>query len=453
MGGLAVPAVPPSPPKQSSPPTKKKTTPSREAVNSIDFDFTDDEQESEETRQPIYEGLLQTTDCKGLQRRIRRFLDEKTMTESEFRSKLGGTEAQFHAFMDRFGVFREIETNPTFKNALFFFRKLDKKREKIMAQLAPPRVEKNPVTQALFEKIRAVELQEPVYIYDDCDTLRRKINELIKSKRVSQAALLRELDVSSNSLRRFLATWGPREGCTNCTYYAAYCFFEKMRIAENQPKSEKRLENEAERPTGFKRTNALTYADYQRFIVRRRPTGDDNSETESEDLSLMICPSPEEQVQLIINHSSCLSFLVVSVIRNSEAGALHNSNHAHRVHGEHKSALLFFHKFEKKRDKLKYQRAGAPRVEKNAETQALFEKVRAVTLQDPVYIYDDCDALRTKINDVVQSKRVTQAALLRELNVNSNSLRRFMAASGPRDGCTNCAYVSITHVNVAKCNI
>lgn len=103
--------------------------------------------------------------------------------------------------------------------------------------------------QALFDKANAVTLDEPVY--DDCDDVRKKIHELIESKAVTQAALLKELDVNSNSLRRFLTTKGKREGCSNGVYTAAYVFFEKLRIAEGKPKTGKRVKAENEMPTGY----------------------------------------------------------------------------------------------------------------------------------------------------------------------------------------------------------
>jgi hypothetical protein len=42
-----------------------------------------------------------------------------------------------------------------------------------------------------------------------------------------------------------------QDQCGSITYRRAYDFFEKMRIMKGEPKSARRLKNEAEHPTGF----------------------------------------------------------------------------------------------------------------------------------------------------------------------------------------------------------
>jgi hypothetical protein len=56
--------------------------------------------------------------------------------------------------------------------------------------------------------------------------------------------------VNGNSLSRFLAG-KKQDQCGNICYPAAYVFFEKLRILEGKPKTKKRLQNEAEHPSGF----------------------------------------------------------------------------------------------------------------------------------------------------------------------------------------------------------
>ncbi|KAL4917203.1 hypothetical protein BDW62DRAFT_184376 [Aspergillus aurantiobrunneus] len=53
------------------------------------------------------------------------------------------------------------------------------------------------------------------------------------------------------SLASFLAKSGPREGRTNLVFYAAYVFFEKLRIRNGVPKSQFLEEMEIVWPDGF----------------------------------------------------------------------------------------------------------------------------------------------------------------------------------------------------------
>lgn len=151
------------------------------------------------------------------------------------------------------------ENNGTYDSALLFFHKLEKKQGKAVGSKPKgatgepkvPRKERNAQIQELLDKVDAVTLPEPVHVYDDCDEVRKKINEIIAVGTLTQAALLRHLDVNSNSLRRFLTSKGKREGCLNGVYFRAYCFFEKLRIANGEAKTKKRLKMEGELPTGY----------------------------------------------------------------------------------------------------------------------------------------------------------------------------------------------------------
>lgn len=44
---------------------------------------------------------------------------------------------------------------------------------------------------------------------------------------------------------------GPAAGNTSSVFYAAYVFFEKLRVRDNKPKAKKRQEMETEWPDGF----------------------------------------------------------------------------------------------------------------------------------------------------------------------------------------------------------
>ncbi|KAH7931147.1 hypothetical protein BV22DRAFT_1027907 [Leucogyrophana mollusca] len=57
--------------------------------------------------------------------------------------------------------------------------------------------------------------------------------------------------INSNSYGRFMKDSGATCGATNGTYYAAYVYFEKVRIAEGKKKTAKRQRNENEHPGGL----------------------------------------------------------------------------------------------------------------------------------------------------------------------------------------------------------
>jgi len=93
-------------------------------------------------------------------------------------------------------------------------------------------------------------------IYDDCNAIRRKINAFLKkyaAEGVTQTALLKLLNVNSNSLGRFMKLKGVTKGAENGAYSKAYEFFEKLRILEKKPKSASRLKAEKEYSLGYEK--------------------------------------------------------------------------------------------------------------------------------------------------------------------------------------------------------
>ncbi|TQN64928.1 hypothetical protein CSHISOI_10493 [Colletotrichum shisoi] len=101
-----------------------------------------------------------------------------------------------------------------------------------------------------------------VSIYDTCDTARTKIRAILKKDGVTKAAFLRALvraaypsgsthKIAYNSLSDFMKKKGPTSGNTSSVFYAAYVFFEKLRIVTKKPKGKTRLEMELLWPDGF----------------------------------------------------------------------------------------------------------------------------------------------------------------------------------------------------------
>lgn len=102
-----------------------------------------------------------------------------------------------------------------------------------------------------------------VPVFDSCDEVRSKIEAYINQedgllRNLLCKAIFAQLEgthfkkIDVIQLDRFRAKRGPAAGAKDIIYYAAYVFFEKLRIAEGEGKSEHRLKMEALYPHGFK---------------------------------------------------------------------------------------------------------------------------------------------------------------------------------------------------------
>ncbi|KAG8895480.1 hypothetical protein FRB99_000568 [Tulasnella sp. 403] len=109
-----------------------------------------------------------------------------------------------------------------------------------------------PVYSSLHDVILEGEEEGDVPVYDDCNTIRRKIRAIQKTPGFKTTHWLREIgDVNSNSLNQFMKQKGPNGGAGNITYRHAYVYFEKLRIFEGKKKTPTRIENEMTHPNGF----------------------------------------------------------------------------------------------------------------------------------------------------------------------------------------------------------
>ncbi|KAJ7655026.1 hypothetical protein DFH06DRAFT_992842 [Mycena polygramma] len=88
-------------------------------------------------------------------------------------------------------------------------------------------------------------------VYDTPGDVRRKIRALLSTPGFKVTHWLQEIGgINSNSYGRFMKEKNKHDGAANGTYYAAYCYFEKVRIAENKPKSAGRKKAERESSGG-----------------------------------------------------------------------------------------------------------------------------------------------------------------------------------------------------------
>ncbi|GMF20766.1 unnamed protein product [Phytophthora fragariaefolia] len=228
--------------------------------------------------------------CRDIRLKIRSFLGAMNMTQAGFLKVIDVDARLYRRFMALKGP-EEGSDNPTYKGAAIFFyrRELKEKEEealrpketrstgvgdtqKKLKLRVKPKEKKRQTTEErqekakkardskeLLRKIEEVELSDVdeegcVPVYDDCDEIRRKIEEFLGEGLVTKAMFLCALgNVNSNSLRRFM---GLRRGAgaANEVYRKAYAFFEKKRILDGEEKTVKRLANEdLQGPEGFPR--------------------------------------------------------------------------------------------------------------------------------------------------------------------------------------------------------
>ncbi|KAJ3945289.1 uncharacterized protein N0V96_005317 [Colletotrichum fioriniae] len=88
------------------------------------------------------------------------------------------------------------------------------------------------------------------------------IRAILQKEGVTKAAFLRAIvkaaypagsdhKIAPNLLTNFMNKKGPASGNTSSVFYAAYVFFEKLRVSDGKPKTKKREEMEIEWPNGM----------------------------------------------------------------------------------------------------------------------------------------------------------------------------------------------------------
>ncbi|KAK1752861.1 hypothetical protein QBC47DRAFT_404218 [Echria macrotheca] len=102
-----------------------------------------------------------------------------------------------------------------------------------------------------------------VRVYDTCNTVRRKIRAFMTKHSITQAAFMRAITAAAfpdgsrkiqhTQLATFLRGKGPLKGNTSVVFYAAYVFFEKLRIKDKKPKAAERKTMESLHPNGVDR--------------------------------------------------------------------------------------------------------------------------------------------------------------------------------------------------------
>lgn len=187
--------------------------------------------------------------CDQVRRRINNLINSGTMKVGEFQNAIGVSSKSYSGFMGKSGP-NGGSNFAAYHAAWAFF----KKRELQGIKEPKKKVAKKEENKAL--DMAGVELEgeatQSVPVYESCEEVRKKIRAYLKQPNITQAGFLREAakalapgrKIQSKQLSDFLGKKGSMAGNTSCVYYAAYVFFEKVRVRDGKGKSAHRLEME-----------------------------------------------------------------------------------------------------------------------------------------------------------------------------------------------------------------
>ncbi|KAK3303733.1 uncharacterized protein B0T15DRAFT_504901 [Chaetomium strumarium] len=175
--------------------------------------------------------------CDQVRRKINRLLDSGGMTKTAFTREIGVRAKSLNGFLGAHGQMNGAGFG-AYGAAWQFF----KKREMAGIKLPVKKTAQAAVAAPAKAAPRSVDLSDihldgedldAVPVFDTCDEVRRKNNAHLKKPGGTQ-------------LTRFRNSKGALTGAKSAVFYAAYVFFEKMRIKEGKPKSKHRLDMEKE---------------------------------------------------------------------------------------------------------------------------------------------------------------------------------------------------------------
>ncbi|KAK8057000.1 hypothetical protein PG996_010937 [Apiospora saccharicola] len=216
-------------------------------------------------------GMHVDLDCDQVRARINKVVDSGVMKKTEFCDAIGASNAAVNAFLKKPWGPLDGANSKAFYKAWDWFKQreiaglklpnVNKRRQTEAARAAADR----PANTGASAGANLGEETDEVPIHDTCDVAREKIDEHLATCRVSQAQFCRDIHahglnsptrckgIQPKQLTEFRHKNGSNAGATSIVFYAAYVYFEKIRLAQDQPKSKFRLEMEKRWPDGFDR--------------------------------------------------------------------------------------------------------------------------------------------------------------------------------------------------------
>lgn len=191
--------------------------------------------------------------CDMIRSQIRKFISDQAgaWKVCEYRTAVGASPSGHSAFMRDTGDFRGI----CYQNSLNFF----KNRHLFGEAPRPPRKLRSG-TYAIEDPkydVWGIHLEgddggHNVEVYDTCDSCRIRIREHLSLKGITQALFCKQMSSSFHhsemigirQLQDFMLRQGPHAGNSSPVFYGAFVYFEKLRIKNNEQKSDFRMKME-----------------------------------------------------------------------------------------------------------------------------------------------------------------------------------------------------------------
>ncbi|KAI1452473.1 hypothetical protein F4805DRAFT_472400 [Annulohypoxylon moriforme] len=224
------------------------------------------------------EGMAYDMTCNQVRSKINKLFEKGVMSKAEFCRTLNCNQGAVNTFLSKTGKMDGQYSNVYEKAWDWFMQrslaglkmpdvKKRRKTEAARAAAAPntsgggarPRgARKTAVLPPPAVDISNIHLPgeetNSVPVYDTCDEVRKKIAWHLDTPGLTAAQFCRDIyaqlsnptikSFQSKQLNDFCTKQGPNAGCRSKVFYAAYVYFEKIRIAEGKPKSEHRLNME-----------------------------------------------------------------------------------------------------------------------------------------------------------------------------------------------------------------
>lgn len=206
--------------------------------------------------------------CNAVRSLINKVIERGIYKKGEFCNTIGCSPTAVNRFLEKTGLTGGIDSD-VYDRAWAWFKKRELAGLTMPAATASASQKKAKITatRPSTADLNSIHLDgeetDSVPVFETCDVVRRKITAHLKTPGMTQAQFCRDLhaqlkmpgckSIQSKMLNDFRGKKGAVAGCTSSVYYAAYVYFEKLRIAEGKPKSKHRLEMEKIYPRGAER--------------------------------------------------------------------------------------------------------------------------------------------------------------------------------------------------------
>ncbi|KAL3451573.1 hypothetical protein BJX65DRAFT_268121 [Aspergillus insuetus] len=199
-------------------------------------------------------------DCTQIRRKITALVDSKEMKVSEFLRAAGLSNRAYYAFMQQSGKWKG-QGSSVYAGAHRLFMKREILGIKPKKVAAPSKKAKLEMEQKYDVSSITLEGEEEgeVPVFDTCDEVRKKIRACLRESGMTKTAFCKEISktpmpdrngnlkaapMGTQPLTVFLGKKGVKDGNQSQVFYAAYVFFEKLRIRDGKPKTEFREDME-----------------------------------------------------------------------------------------------------------------------------------------------------------------------------------------------------------------